>query len=143
MVEEPGWAIEFARLEALGMRVLPVPRGKNGPDLQVMARYCELHRPKLFVSVSVLHKPTGYCLTPASAHRIVQLADQYQFHIVEDDTYSHIASGPGSSRPVRAVSRWRCRRVASSQPNLRACLAGSIPVSTPMPWPNACWTSVT
>ncbi|MEO7940890.1 MAG: PLP-dependent aminotransferase family protein [Burkholderiaceae bacterium] len=91
MVEEPGWAIEFARLEALGMQVLPVPRGEHGPDLQVMARYCELHRPKLFVSVSVLHNPTGYCLRPASAHRVVQLANQYQFHIVEDDTYSHIA----------------------------------------------------
>jgi DNA-binding transcriptional MocR family regulator len=91
MVEEPGWAIEFARLEALGMRVLPVPRGENGPDLQVMARYCELHQPRLFVSVSVLHNPTGYCLRPGSAHRLLQLANQHQFHIVEDDTYSHIA----------------------------------------------------
>ncbi len=91
MVEEPGWAIEFARLESLGMRILPVPRGERGPDLDVMARYCELHRPKLFVSVSVLHNPTGYCLTPGSAHRVVQLANQYNFHIVEDDTYSHIA----------------------------------------------------
>jgi len=45
MVEEPGWAIEFARLEALGMRVLPVPRGPDGPDLAVMARLCELHAP--------------------------------------------------------------------------------------------------
>lgn len=91
MVEEPGWAIEFARLDALGMRILPVPRGALGPDLDVMARYCELHRPKLFVSVSVLHNPTGYCLTPGSAHRVVQLANQHNFHIVEDDTYSHIA----------------------------------------------------
>jgi DNA-binding transcriptional MocR family regulator len=91
MVEEPGWAIEFARLDALGMRILPVPRGEDGPDLDVMARYCELHRPKLFVSVSVLHNPTGYCLTPGSAHRLLQLANQHDFHIVEDDTYSHIA----------------------------------------------------
>ena len=91
MVEEPGWAIEFARLQSLGMRILPVPRGERGPDLDVMARYCELHRPKLFVSVSVLHNPTGNCLTPGSAHRVVQLANQYNFHIVEDDTYSHIA----------------------------------------------------
>lgn len=91
MVEEPGWAIEFARLQALGMRILPVPRGERGPDLEVMARYCELHAPKLFVSVSVLHNPTGYCLAPGSAHRLVQLANQHNFHIVEDDTYSHIA----------------------------------------------------
>jgi DNA-binding transcriptional MocR family regulator len=91
MVEEPGWAVEFARLTALGMRLLPVPRRADGPDLEVMARYCEVHRPKLYVSVSVLHNPTGYSLTPGSAHRVLQLANKHDFLIVEDDTYSHIA----------------------------------------------------
>ncbi len=91
MVEEPGWAVEFARLDALGMRILPVPRGPDGPDLAVMARYCEAHHPKLYVSVSVLHNPTGACLSPSSAHRILQLAAQFDFHIVEDDTYCHLA----------------------------------------------------
>jgi len=91
MVEEPGWAVEFARLAAMGLRVLPVPRSAEGPDLAVMARYCEAHSPKLFVSVSVLHNPTGYSLTPGSAHRVLQLANQHGFHIVEDDTYSHLA----------------------------------------------------
>ncbi|MES2635006.1 MAG: PLP-dependent aminotransferase family protein [Pseudomonadota bacterium] len=91
MVEDPGWAVEFARLNAMGMRLLPVPRRPEGPDLEVMARYCEAHQPKLYVSVSVLHNPTGYSLTPGSAHRLLQLATQHQFHIVEDDTYSHIA----------------------------------------------------
>ncbi|OUL98025.1 aminotransferase-like domain-containing protein [Variovorax sp. JS1663] len=94
MVEEPGWALEFARLEALGMRILPVPRRADGPDLDVMERYCQAgdgHKPKLFVSVSVLHNPTGYSLTPGSAHRVLQLANRHDFHIVEDDTYSHLA----------------------------------------------------
>ncbi|HWP10657.1 MAG TPA: PLP-dependent aminotransferase family protein [Ramlibacter sp.] len=91
MVEEPGWAVEFARLTALGMRLLPVPRGPEGPQLDVMARYCEVHQPKLYVSVSVFHNPTGYCLSPGSAHRVLQLANQHGFYIVEDDTYSHIA----------------------------------------------------
>ena len=91
MVEEPGWAVEFARLQALGMRILPVPRSAAGPDLEVMAQYCKLHAPKLFVSVSVFHNPTGYCLSPGSAHRVLQLANEHDFHIVEDDTYSHLA----------------------------------------------------
>lgn len=91
MVEEPGWAVEFARLQALGMQILPVPRRADGPDLEVMAQYCQLHAPKLFVSVSVFHNPTGYCITPGSAHRVLQLANQYNFHVVEDDTYSHLA----------------------------------------------------
>jgi len=91
MVEEPGWAVEFARLNALGMQLLPVPRRPDGPDLDVMARYCQEHKPKLYVSVSVFHNPTGYCLTPGAAHRLLQLANEHDFHIVEDDTYSHIA----------------------------------------------------
>ena len=93
MVEEPGWSVEFARLDALGMRVLPVPRRAEGPDLEVMARYCELHAPKLFVSVSVLHNPTGYSLAPGRAHQVLQLAQRHGFYVVEDDTYSHIAPG--------------------------------------------------
>ena len=56
-----------------------------------MARYCEAHSPKLFVSVSVLHNPTGFCLTPGSAHRVLTLANAHDFYIVEDDTYSHLA----------------------------------------------------
>jgi len=91
MVEEPGWAVEFARLSALGMHLLPVPRRADGPDLALMAKYCEVHKPKLYVSVSVFHNPTSYCLSPGSAHRLLQLANQHGFHIVEDDTYSHIA----------------------------------------------------
>jgi DNA-binding transcriptional MocR family regulator len=43
------------------------------------------------VSVSVFHNPTSYCLSPGSAHRLLQLANEHGFHVVEDDTYSHIA----------------------------------------------------
>ena len=91
MVEEPGWSVEFARLTALGMRILPVPRHADGPDLDVMERYCKLHAPKLFVSVSVFHNPTGYCISPGSAHRVLQLANAHDFYVCEDDTYSHLA----------------------------------------------------
>lgn len=91
MVEEPGWAVEYARLAAMGMRVLPVPRGPEGPDMAVMQRYCETMAPKLYVSVSVLHNPTGYSLSAASAHEVLQMAQRHGFYVVEDDSYCHIA----------------------------------------------------
>ena len=69
LVDEPGWAVEYARLAALGMRVLPVPRGEDGPDLAVMERLIEAHRPRLYVTVSVLHNPTGASLSLQRAHR--------------------------------------------------------------------------
>ncbi len=95
MVEEPGWTVEFARLAALGMRVLPVPRGPTGPDVETMQRYCTVAdpalRPKLFVCVSVLHNPTGVSISPAAAHQVLQLAHAHNFYVLEDDTYAHFA----------------------------------------------------
>lgn len=91
LVDEPGWAVEYARLEALGMRVLPVPRGADGPDLGVLAALLEAHRPRLYITVSVLHNPTGASLSLASAHKLLQLAQLHELLIVEDDTYAHLA----------------------------------------------------
>ncbi len=91
LVDEPGWSVEYARLAALGMRVLPVPRGADGPDLAVMQRLIQAHHPLLYVTVSVLHNPTGASLSLQSAHRVLQLAQAHGLHIVEDDTYSHLA----------------------------------------------------
>jgi DNA-binding transcriptional MocR family regulator len=91
LVDEPGWSIEYARLAALGMRVLPVPRGEDGPDLAVMQRLIAAHQPRLYVTVSVLHNPTGASLTLQAAHRVLRLAQASDLHIVEDDTYAHLA----------------------------------------------------
>jgi DNA-binding transcriptional MocR family regulator len=91
LVDEPGWAVEYARLAALGMRVLPVPRGEDGPDLGVMQQLIEAHRPRLYVTVSVLHNPTGASLSLHRAHQLLRLGEQHDLHVVEDDTYAHLA----------------------------------------------------
>ena len=91
LVDEPGWAVEFARLTRLGMRLLPVPRGGDGPDLGVMARLLTEHRPRLYVTVSVLHNPTGHTLSLAQAHQVLKLAEAHELTIVEDDTYAWLA----------------------------------------------------
>jgi DNA-binding transcriptional MocR family regulator len=91
LVDEPGWAVEFARLTRLGMRLLPVPRGPQGPDLAVMQALLAEHRPRLYVTVSVLHNPTGHTLSLATAHQVLKLADAHDFLIVEDDTYAWLA----------------------------------------------------
>jgi len=91
LVDDPGWAIEYARLSQAGMKLLPVPRGADGPDLAVMQRLATEHRPRLYVTVSVLHNPTGNSLSLAAAHQILKLAERFEFLIVEDDTYSFMA----------------------------------------------------
>jgi DNA-binding transcriptional MocR family regulator len=91
LVDDPGWAVEHARLTGLGMRLLPVPRGAAGPDLQVLHELIQAHRPRLYVTVSVLHNPTGATLSLAAAHQVLQLAEAHDLLLVEDDTYAWLA----------------------------------------------------
>lgn len=91
LVDDPGWAVEHARLTAMGMRLLPVPRGAAGPDLNVMRALIGAHRPRLYVTVSVLHNPTGATLSLAAAHQVLQLAEAHDLILVEDDTYAWLA----------------------------------------------------
>jgi DNA-binding transcriptional MocR family regulator len=97
MVDEPGWPVEFARLALSGIKCLPVPRAHDGPDRAAMRRILAAHppaspqRPRAYITVSVLHNPTGSSITPAAAHEVLKLAEASDFTIVEDDTYAWLA----------------------------------------------------
>ena len=91
LVDDPGWAIMFARLTQAGIRLLPVPRTANGPDLDVLNALAAAHSPRAYLTVSVLHNPTGHSLNLATAHKLLRLADEHDFFIVEDDSYGFLA----------------------------------------------------
>lgn len=94
LVDDPGWPIEYARLAQAGLRLLPVPRTAQGPDLAVLARLAQQHRPRLYVTVSVLHNPTGQSLSLAQAHEVLratEAAGPGRCWVVEDDTYAGFA----------------------------------------------------
>lgn len=93
LVEDPAWYLVFARLAAAGVRVIGVPRTAAGPDLDRLESLVRTHRPKLFFINSVVHNPTGYSLSPRSAHTVLKLAQEYDFHILEDDTYGELHPG--------------------------------------------------
>lgn len=91
LVDDPGWPIEFARLSQLGLRLLAVPRTAQGPDLAVLGRLLEQHKPRLYLTVSVLHNPTGQSLALAQAHELLRLTEARGCVVVEDDTYAAFA----------------------------------------------------
>lgn len=96
MVEEPTSPMLLAQMACAGIRILSVPRGPAGPDLPSIERHCVAHAPRLYVSLSVLHNPTGACLPPQAAHRILGLAARFGFHVLEDDSFGGLAAGHAS-----------------------------------------------
>lgn len=70
-LDKSRWAVEFARLAAQGVPTLLVPslmpRHADEPNITILAQHWRLQAPKLAVSVSALHHPTGAPISPASA----------------------------------------------------------------------------
>jgi len=106
-VEDPAWFLMFGRLAAFGARVVGVPRRADGPDLAVLANLLSRHQPKLFIVGSVLHNPTGSSISAANAHRLLRMADEYGFTLVEDDVYGDLHPG----RALRLASLDQLKRV--------------------------------
>ncbi|MCS5516664.1 PLP-dependent aminotransferase family protein [Pseudomonas qingdaonensis] len=67
-----------------------VPRTRDGIDLDVLEAQIREHRPKVFFTNTRLQCPTGTSLTLAVAHRLLQLAEKYDFLIVENDIYADL-----------------------------------------------------
>jgi len=96
LVDEPGWPVEFARLALMGVKCVPVPRVHDGPDREAMRHLlgsrCGPDKPRVYVTVSVLHNPTGNSITLAAAHEVLKIAEAHDLTIVEDDSYAWLAS---------------------------------------------------
>lgn len=85
LVDEPGYSVMISNLRALGAIVIGVPWTPIGPDLQILDRLAQEHKPRAFFTNPRMHNPTGASYATNVGHRVLQLADRYDFIIVEDD----------------------------------------------------------
>lgn len=92
-VDDPGYWNLFASLRLLGVQLVGVPRQPNGPDIAALQALLAVHRPRLMFTHSVLHNPTSVSISAPVAHRLLQLAAQHDFLVVEDDTYADFDGG--------------------------------------------------
>ncbi|MBU9332975.1 aminotransferase-like domain-containing protein [Burkholderia multivorans] len=93
-VEDPGYFNLFGLLKLQGIQLIGVPRLRTGPDVDAMQALLAAHRPKLFFVNTVFHNPTATNIAPQIAFAILQLAQQYDFYVVEDDVYADLQSAP-------------------------------------------------
>jgi DNA-binding transcriptional MocR family regulator len=95
LVDDPGYFNFIALLRAHRAKVVGVPYTPHGPDMAAFAAAIAEHRPRLYITNSAIHNPTGACLSAANAHRILKLAEAHDLLIVEDDIFADFEATPG------------------------------------------------
>jgi DNA-binding transcriptional MocR family regulator len=126
LVEDPGYSNLQSLIRHHGCRVVGVPRGEAGIDVEQLARQAAATQPRLMFVNTVLHNPLGTSLTQAQAHRLLALAEQFDFWLVEDDIYRELAA-PGEASLAAMDALRRVIRVGSFSKTLSPVLrVGSI-----------------
>lgn len=87
LLDDPCYFNFQALLRAHRVTIVGVPMTPAGPDLTLFEKALADHRPRLYVTNSAIHNPTGATLSPPAAHRILTLAGAHGTTIVEDDIF--------------------------------------------------------
>ncbi len=94
LLDDPCYFNFHAMLRAHRVKVVSVPQTPQGPDPDLFARALEAHAPRLYITNSALHNPTGATLAPQVAHRVLALAERHDLLIIEDDIFADFEHEP-------------------------------------------------
>lgn len=91
LMEEPGYPPLTALIKQHGCSLHRVPRNAAGVHLETLTEMCKRYAPKLFFVQSVLHNPLGTNLSASDTHQLVNLAEKFNFHLVDNDVCRELA----------------------------------------------------
>ena len=102
---DPAYVGALQALRLVGARVVGIPSDRDGLRVDVLAsRLADGLRLKLVYVVAELDNPTGATLSDDRREQLVDLADRYDFAIVDDDPYSALRWRGAALTPLRLRS---------------------------------------
>jgi len=114
LVEDPSYLAALQSFALAGARLVPVPAGADGPDLDAVRALVAEHRPKLLYVVPTFQNPTGRTISRDGRARMARFAGELGLWLLEDDPYGELrydgeplpslGSFPGAEDRTLAIS---------------------------------------
>lgn len=105
IIEEPSFRGAIESLRTLGVRLIGVPSGPDGIDVDELAHVVADVKPSLIVIQSTVHNPTGSVLDSFRRSRVASIATRYRVPVIDDATLADtIIDGERRPLPLAAGS---------------------------------------
>lgn len=88
LVDDPCYFNFQALLKVHQVQVIGIPYTKDGVDVSTFEQAILQHRPRLYITNSAIHNPTGAILSIQTAHQVLRLIEQHHMLLIEDDIYA-------------------------------------------------------
>jgi 2-aminoadipate transaminase len=99
LVEAPSYDRAITLFRRHGAELTGIPLEPDGPDIEALEDQLKKRVPKLFYIIPDFQNPAGATCSTAKRRRIVELAEQYQFTLLEDAPY-RLLRYRGDSEPT-------------------------------------------
>lgn len=109
IIEEPTYRGSLETLRAAGARLVSVPTGPGGIDVEQLRLAFERQRPKMVLLQSTVHNPTGATIGADARREIGRLAELHGVTILDDTSNSDLLFSdrrlpPFAADPSRVIS---------------------------------------
>ena len=100
LFERPSYSAAIDIFRAQGAQIVTVDIHPEGYDLEQVEYYIKQYKPRLFYLNPTFHNPTGYTVSIEQRKKLVELAEQYRFLLIEDDAYHDIYFDQAPPPPI-------------------------------------------
>jgi 2-aminoadipate transaminase len=92
VIESPSYLSAFQVFNLHRVKYIPVDSDEDGMKVNELEKMLiEGHRPKIVYTVPTYQNPTGITLSLERRKRLIELADKYNFYIIEDNPYGELS----------------------------------------------------
>jgi DNA-binding transcriptional MocR family regulator len=99
VIEEPSFRGAIESMKAIGARLVGVPSGIDGIDVDLLGRTVARENPSLIIVQSTVHNPTGSVMDPFRRGRVAAISSRYSVPIIDDATLADTIID-GERRPL-------------------------------------------
>ncbi|OLP59323.1 GntR family transcriptional regulator [Xaviernesmea oryzae] len=121
LVDDPCYFNFQALLRAHQVKICGIPFTPAGPDVAAFESAIAQEQPRLYITNSALHNPTGATISPQTAHRLLRIAGASGLTIVEDEIFADFEPAP-SPRLAVLDGMERVIRIGSFSKTLSASI---------------------
>lgn len=87
-VEEPSYAGAIDVFKSRGAKIVSIPMLDDGIDIGILKKKLKKFKPKFIYTMPNFQNPTGISYSTYKKEKLIELANEYGFYILEDDFIS-------------------------------------------------------
>lgn len=104
-VENPTYSGALAAFKSRGAKVIGIPMKEDGIDLDLLKSYINRYKPKFLYIMTNYQSPTTYSYSDEKKLKLLALASDYDFYIIEDDFLTDLYFDDEKRMPLKSMDK--------------------------------------